>query len=199
MAVWPASAPAAAPCFFGVLFRMLCPPSIYAIVCRRTRHSAFVLAPHDLLAVQKTLLLSYPDDFEESDASMAAECLEALQADTVVHCGELFGDCPMLDKAPWGRTSGAAFQQHLFSLFRSAPCRCVLAPLFPGPSPTEGRCGSATSSAVTHMHGVRHSFHQGCGQGRRDRAGRVCRGLLVQRRMQQVSVHAQQEAAPQHR
>lgn len=71
--------------------------------------------------MQKALLLCYPDDFEESGASLAARCLEHLQADTLVHCGELFGDCPMLDKAPWGRTSAPEFQQHLFSLFRCGP------------------------------------------------------------------------------
>ena len=78
--------------------------------------------------MQKTLLLCYPDDFEAGGESMAAACLEALQSDTLVHCGELFGDCPMLDKAPWGRTSGAEFQQHLFSTFRCAPTSHVTAP-----------------------------------------------------------------------
>eukprot|EP00892_Ulva_mutabilis_P012808 jgi/Ulvmu1/98/UM001_0101.1 len=73
------------------------------------------------LHANDTLLLCYPDEFEESGESMAAQCLEALQSDTLIHCGELFGDCPMLDKAPWGRTSAPEFQQHLFSMFR-----CVL-------------------------------------------------------------------------
>ena len=71
--------------------------------------------------MQKTLLLCYPDDFEHGEGlSVAAQCLEVLQGATVVHCGELFGDTVSLDHAPWGRTTSAAAQQHLFSLFRCA-------------------------------------------------------------------------------
>lgn len=73
--------------------------------------------------VQKTLLLCYPDDFEKQEGlSLAAQCLQALQGDTVVHIGELFGDTASLDHAPWGRTTGAEAQQHLFSLFRFVLC-----------------------------------------------------------------------------
>lgn len=70
--------------------------------------------------MQKTLLLCYPDDFENQGKSLAAECLQMLQSDFVVHCGELIGDTSSLDHAPWGRTTGASAQQHLFSLFRYA-------------------------------------------------------------------------------
>ena len=69
--------------------------------------------------MQKTLLLCYPDDFENKEGvSVAAQCLQVLQSDVVVHCGELFGDTVSLDHAPWGRTTSADAQQHLFSLFR---------------------------------------------------------------------------------
>lgn len=51
---------------------------------------------------------------------MARQCLEAFQGNTVVHAGELFGDTPMMDAAPWGRTSGSDFQTRLFSEYRCA-------------------------------------------------------------------------------
>jgi hypothetical protein len=70
--------------------------------------------------MQKTLLLCYPDEMERSGESLAAECLECLQGDTVVHCGELFGDTASLDHAPWGRTTAHNAQTILFSHFRCA-------------------------------------------------------------------------------
>jgi hypothetical protein len=66
----------------------------------------------------RTLFLCYPDDFEKADASMAEQCLEHFSGSTVIHAGELFGDTIMLDKAPWGRTTGQTFQEHLFSTYR---------------------------------------------------------------------------------
>jgi hypothetical protein len=69
-----------------------------------------------------TLFLCYPDDFEQSDESMAAQCLQHFSGATLVHAGELFGDTPMLDAAPWGRTSARAFQERLFSKFRCGAC-----------------------------------------------------------------------------
>lgn len=74
--------------------------------------------------------MCYPDDFENGSTSLAAECLEAFRGTTLIHVGELFGDTPLLDMAPWGRTSGADFQQRLHAEFRCAaaaiPMRCRL-------------------------------------------------------------------------
>jgi hypothetical protein len=42
-------------------------------------------------------------------------------ADTVIHVGELYGDCINLEQAPWGRTSGADFQSMLATNFH-----CIL-------------------------------------------------------------------------
>lgn len=39
----------------------------------------------------RTLFLCYPDDFEDSDESMALQCLYNYSGDTIVHVGELFG------------------------------------------------------------------------------------------------------------
>lgn len=52
---------------------------------------------------------------------MAAECLEHFRGSTLLHAGELFGDTPMMDKAPWGRTSSQQFQERLFSEFKARP------------------------------------------------------------------------------
>jgi hypothetical protein len=77
----------------------------------------------------RTLFLCYPDedvsnekqrteneDEDESTAtSMAAACLEHFKGEYVVHVGELYGDTPSMEQAPWGRSSGAEFQERLAS------------------------------------------------------------------------------------
>ena len=81
---------------------------------------------------KRALFLCYPDeDVMESDdedgehshnaESMGAACLEHYKGNTVIHVGELFGDTPSMDQAPWGRSSGPAFQQRL-----AAEYHCVL-------------------------------------------------------------------------
>lgn len=62
-----------------------------------------------------TLLLSYPDDFERGDESLALQCLERFTSDTIILIGELFG-ANMLPN-PWGRSCGADFQETLASQF----------------------------------------------------------------------------------
>jgi hypothetical protein len=74
----------------------------------------------------RTLFLCYPDeDIVEGDSgheeSMGASCLEHFRGDVIVHAGELFGDTPSMDQAPWGRSSGSLFQQRLASEFH-----CIL-------------------------------------------------------------------------
>lgn len=48
----------------------------------------------------RALLLCYPDDFEESEESLALKCLECYQGDTVIHVGELFSQSYNLPN-PW--------------------------------------------------------------------------------------------------
>ncbi len=89
----------------------------------------------------RVLFLCYPDEdvFEDehnqynndddddnkahstSISSMGAACLEHYMGDTIIHVGELFGDTLSIDDAPWGRSSGAEFQQRLFSEYH-----CIL-------------------------------------------------------------------------
>ena len=76
---------------------------------------------------KRTLFLCYPDEdlMEDEDGnvmeSMGASCLEHFEGDTVIHVGELYGDTPSMDQAPWGRSSGAEFQQRLSSEYH-----CIL-------------------------------------------------------------------------
>jgi hypothetical protein len=74
-------------------------------------------------AQNRALFLCYPDeDVMEGDrSSMGAACLEDYKGDTIIHVGELFGDTPSMDQAPWGRSSGPEFQQRL-----AAEYHCVL-------------------------------------------------------------------------
>ena len=71
-----------------------------------------VLAAHS----SRALLLCYPDDFEDSDESMAARCLRHYTGDTVIHVGELLGEGCCLP-SPWGRTTDAEFQVELNTTF----------------------------------------------------------------------------------
>jgi hypothetical protein len=64
----------------------------------------------------RVLFLCYPDDFEDSDESMAARCLRHYRGDTVVHVGELLGDTCALP-SPWGRTTGSEAQLHLHTAY----------------------------------------------------------------------------------
>ena len=72
----------------------------------------------------RTLMLCYPDDFEDSDDSMAVRCLRNYTGDTVVHIGEMLGETYCLP-SPWGRTSDAEFQVNIIiiSHVSSAPIR----------------------------------------------------------------------------
>lgn len=73
----------------------------------------------------RVLFLCYPDedvmDMEGSESSMGAACLENFKGDTIIHVGELFGDTPSMDQAPFGRSSGPEFQQRL-----AAEYHCIL-------------------------------------------------------------------------
>ena len=57
----------------------------------------------------RTLMLCYPDDFEDGEDSMALRCLRNYTGDTIVHIGELLGETYCLP-SPWGRTTDADFQ-----------------------------------------------------------------------------------------
>lgn len=87
---------------------------------------------------QRVLFLCYPDEdiFSETEgiddgndddhdsdrpSSMGAACLEYFKGDTIIHVGEIYGDTLSMDHAPWGRSSGAEFQQRLFSEYH-----CIL-------------------------------------------------------------------------
>ena len=77
---------------------------------------------------KRSLFLCYPDEdvMEDSEGAEAAEsmgssCLEYFTGDTVIHVGELYGDTPSMDQAPWGRSSGPQFQQRL-----AAEYHCIL-------------------------------------------------------------------------
>ncbi|OQR89726.1 hypothetical protein THRCLA_09616 [Thraustotheca clavata] len=64
----------------------------------------------------RTLLLCYPDDFEDSEESMALECLDNYTGDTIIHIGEWLGQTVCLPE-PWGRTSAPEFQTRLAAVF----------------------------------------------------------------------------------
>jgi len=61
------------------------------------------------------------DVLSSSPSSMGSACLEHFQGDTIIHVGELYGDTLSIDHAPWGRSSGAEFQQRLCSEYH-----CIL-------------------------------------------------------------------------
>lgn len=61
-------------------------------------------------------MLCYPDDYERDDESMALQCLDNYSGDTVIHIGEVFGQTVCLP-SPWGRTSGADFQERLAAVY----------------------------------------------------------------------------------
>lgn len=60
----------------------------------------------------RTLMLCYPDDFEDSEDSMALRCLRNYTGNTIVHIGEMLGESYCLP-SPWGRTTDADFQVRL--------------------------------------------------------------------------------------
>lgn len=64
----------------------------------------------------RTLFLCYPDDFEESEDSMALSCLQAYTGTYIIHVGEMLGQTLCLPD-PWGRTSAPDFQVHLATVF----------------------------------------------------------------------------------
>jgi len=95
---------------------------------------------------KRTLFLCYsdeealqasPDEAEESDdsnndddsgdeevsmkqpemTSLGTECLRHFQGDYIIHVGELYGDTTSMEQGPWGRSSGAEFQQELAATF----------------------------------------------------------------------------------
>mmetsp|Transcript_25627 Transcript_25627/g.33553 ORF Transcript_25627/g.33553 Transcript_25627/m.33553 type:complete len:336 (+) Transcript_25627:48-1055(+) len=65
----------------------------------------------------RNLFLCYPDDYEDSEESLALNCLKKFTGDYVIHVGELFGQTLSCRQAPWGRTSDPNFQEHLCSTF----------------------------------------------------------------------------------
>lgn len=71
----------------------------------------------DILMPETTGMEHYNDDGQ----SLGATCLEYFKGDIVIHVGEIFGDTPSMDQAPWGRSSGSVFQQRLASEFH-----CIL-------------------------------------------------------------------------
>ena len=100
-----------------------------------------VLASKELRDTKRTLFLCYSDeevmqpteqdseddssgdDDEDEDgqprgmASLGTECLKHYAGDYIIHVGELYGDTTSMDQAPWGRSSGAEFQQELAATF----------------------------------------------------------------------------------
>lgn len=48
-----------------------------------------------------TLLLCYPDDFEESDESLAERCLDNFRGEHVIHIGELMRTGGSMIDSPW--------------------------------------------------------------------------------------------------
>lgn len=69
----------------------------------------------------RTLMLCYPDDFEDSEDSMAVRCLRNYTGDTIVHIGEMLGETYCLP-SPWGRTTDAEFQVSLHLPLLWAAC-----------------------------------------------------------------------------
>ncbi|TDH73203.1 uncharacterized protein CCR75_003075 [Bremia lactucae] len=73
--------------------------------------------PKDLRKhTNRTLFLCYPDDFEDSQESMAMASLCNYEGSFVIHVGELFGQTICLPN-PWGRTSSEEFQIHLATVY----------------------------------------------------------------------------------
>uniref|UniRef100_A0A7S2X6L1 Methyltransferase n=1 Tax=Lotharella oceanica TaxID=641309 RepID=A0A7S2X6L1_9EUKA len=59
----------------------------------------------------RSLMLCYPDDFEESMESIALTCLEEYAGDIVIHIGEMIPNTIM--ENPWGKTTSSDFQLEL--------------------------------------------------------------------------------------
>ncbi|CAK4580786.1 unnamed protein product [Aphanomyces euteiches] len=57
-----------------------------------------------------TLMLCYPDDYEDSEESMALECLNNYSGDTVIHIAELFGHTLCLPEPWYSAAAVVAFQ-----------------------------------------------------------------------------------------
>lgn len=73
--------------------------------------------PKDLAKhADRALMLAYPDDFDESDDSMALECLDHYNGEVVLHIGEFLGHTLCLPD-PWGRTSAPEFQVRLAATY----------------------------------------------------------------------------------
>lgn len=64
----------------------------------------------------RILFLCYPDEFEESEESMALQCLEKFVGNYIIHVGELFGRSTDALSA-WGRSTASEFQVRLVKGF----------------------------------------------------------------------------------
>ena len=64
----------------------------------------------------RSLLLCYPDDFEDSSSSMAEDALLRYKGDTVIHIGEVMGDS-LCKPGCWGRTTAHEAQVLLNTAF----------------------------------------------------------------------------------
>jgi len=63
----------------------------------------------------RSLMLCYPDDYEDGPESMALKCLQKYKGNTVILIGELFGQTIL--ENPWGKTCGGDFQEELAASF----------------------------------------------------------------------------------
>ncbi|KAG5189352.1 hypothetical protein JKP88DRAFT_233365 [Tribonema minus] len=107
---------------------------------------------------KRALLLCYPDDFENSQDSMALEALQAYAGDTLIHVGELFGDAvKTTGNGCWGRTTSQEFQEAL-----AEGWHCVLKAELPR-WPISGDCIS-----VWRRHGGRCIQYGGSDDGSDD-------------------------------
>jgi hypothetical protein len=71
--------------------------------------------PDDLKQNQdRTLMLCYPDDFEDSQESLALRCLECFKGDTIIVIGESFGNT--FQDNPW--------VQHSAQQYTTVQCKC---------------------------------------------------------------------------
>ena len=69
----------------------------------------------------RALFLCYPDDFEDSDESMALQCLNNYSGDTVIHVGEWLGQTLCLPEAWYAHTHCVSLECNL-STYRWAIC-----------------------------------------------------------------------------
>lgn len=63
-----------------------------------------------------TLMLCYPDDFEDQDTSVALECMELFKGSTVIHVGELYGQT-VCKPGAFGKTTSPDAQVYLAENF----------------------------------------------------------------------------------